>query len=315
MSVADPPGPRLVPEMAAIVAATPPGNSLTRENLAGTRRRAHAAMSAGHRRRVHELTDLDVPGPAGPIPVRVYRPHPGEGLPVLVFAHGGGWVMGGLDTHDALCREIAVRAGTVVVSVDYRLAPEHPFPASLEDFHAAARWVAGNASRVGGDPERVAVGGDSAGGNLAAAVCLLARDRGGPHFAAQWLAYPGLDGTSTRASWTVYADGPLLSVDNARAMWRMYAGGADLRDPYLSPLHARSLTGLPPALIVAPRHDHGHDDAVAYARRLREDGVPVRFESCEGLCHGFLSHVAHVPAASQVLDLCCDHLRRVLGAG
>lgn len=306
---------QLVPELAAIVDAAPRSQRLSEVTLAETRRRVDFVMSESQfRRPVHTLVDRNIAGPRGPIPIRVYKPGPMSGLPVLVYAHGGGWVMCGLETHDALCREIAVRAGVVVVSVDYRLAPEHPFPAPLEDFVAAARWVVGNASQVGGDPDRVAVGGDSAGGNLAAAACLVARDSGGPRLAAQWLAYPGLDGASQRRSWAEYANGPLLTVENARTMWRMYAAGTDLRHPYLSPLHAMSSAGLPPTILITPQHDHGHDDAAAYAQQLREHGVAVQFESCEGLCHGFLSLIARVPAASEVLDRACAALRAILSA-
>ncbi|MGW0664125.1 alpha/beta hydrolase [Streptodolium elevatio] len=294
--------------------ATPASGQVTAETLATTRARAVAGMTGQPRPAVHTIVDRAIPGPVGPVPIRVYKPGPGAGFPVLVFAHGGGWVMCDLETHDALCREIANRAGVVVVAVDYRLAPEHPFPAPLEDFYAAATWVVENARQVGGDPNRVAVGGDSAGGNLAAAVCLLARDRGGPRFSMQWMAYPGLDGVSERESWTTFAEGPLLSVSNARAMWRMYADGTDLREPYISPLHAETLEGLPPALIVAPGYDHGHDDAVAYAKALEAAGVPVTFHSFEGLCHGFLSYYAQVSACSAALDYCCDVVRTALTA-
>lgn len=315
MSHARPTRPRLVPELAAIVAAAPPHEPLTRASLAATRQRVHAHMAAmAPRRAVHSLLDGNIPGPVGPIPVRVYRPRRTPGLPLLVYAHGGGWVMGDLDTHDALCREISLRADVVVAAVDYRLAPEHPFPGPLEDFHAAAQWLVGNASQFGADPSRVAVGGDSAGGNLAAAACLLARDRGEPQFALQWLSYPALDGASERRSWATYADGPMLTVDNARAMWRMYAGHTNLRHPHLSPLHAGSLAGLPPALIATPQHDHGHDDAAAYAQRLQDSGGVVEFASFEGLCHGFLSLFAQVPAAMDALDVCCDFLRSALAA-
>ncbi|MGA4545862.1 alpha/beta hydrolase [Uniformispora flossi] len=307
--------PWLVPELAAILAAAPATVPLTHASLAATRKRVHAHMSAlAPPREVYSLIDRSIPGPAGPIPMRVYRPRPAPCLPILVYAHGGGWVMGDLDTHDALCREISLRADVVVAAVDYRLAPEHPYPVPLEDFYAAAQWVIGNATQLGADPGRVAVGGDSAGGNLAAAACLLARDRGEPQFAAQWLSYPALDGASERRSWETYADGPMLTVDNARTMWRMYAGHADLRDPYLSPLHADSLAGLPPALVATPQHDHGHDDAAAFAQRLQDSGVPVEFASFEGLCHGFLSLFAQVPAAMDALDMGCDHLRSALGA-
>jgi acetyl esterase len=305
----------LVPELAEILDAAPPSAPLTSDSLPATREHVRVRMAGlAPRRQVYALIDRTVPGPAGPIPIRAYKPRRATGLPVLVYAHGGGWVMGDLETHDALCREIALRADMVVVAVEYRLAPEHPFPAPLDDFYAAAQWVVRNASQVGGDGRRVAVGGDSAGGNLVAAACLLARDRGEPQFALQWLAYPGLDGVSERRSWTTYADGPMMTVANAREMWRMHAGAADLRHPYLSPLHAPDLTGLPTALVATPQHDHGHDDAAEYARRLRSHGVPVEFASFDGLCHGFLSLHAQVPACLEALDDCCAYIRSALDA-
>ncbi|MCF2531127.1 alpha/beta hydrolase [Yinghuangia soli] len=306
--------PWLIPELAALVAAAPPSWPLTPDSLPETRRRVHRQMvRAAAPRPVYAVIDRNLPGPAGPIPIRAYKPRRENGLPVLVYAHGGGWVMGGLETHDALCREVAERAGVVVVSVDYRLAPESPFPGPLEDFYAAAQWVAGNATQVGGDSARVAVGGDSAGGNLAGAACLLARDRGERQFAFQWLAYPGLDGASERSSWSTYADGPVVSAANARVMWKMYAGAVDLRHPHLSPLHAADLSGLPPALIVTPQHDHGHDDAAAYAQRLHDSGVRVTFASFDGMCHGFLSFHGQVSGCLDALDECCGHIRKALG--
>lgn len=303
--------PLLPPGLAAIAREAPPGEPVSRETIAAVRARAAAGAAGRPRPWVHTVVDRTIPGPAGRIPVRIYKPGPQSGFPVLVYAHGGGWAMCDLETHDALCREIANRAGTVVVAVDYRLAPEHPYPAPLEDYYAAATWVVENATQVGGDSRRVAVGGDSAGGNLAAAACLMARDRGGPRFALQWLAYPGLDGASERDSWTRHAEAPLLSVANARTMWRMYAGDADLREPYISPLHAATFENLPPALIAAPAYDHGHDDAVAYAQALEGAGVRVEFRSFEGMCHGFLSYFDHVPACATALDYCCGLVREM----
>ncbi|NUU23360.1 MAG: alpha/beta hydrolase [Streptomycetaceae bacterium] len=304
--------PLLPPDLAAIMRTVPTAEPVSRETIPAVRARAVARMTVQPQPWVHTVVDRTVPGPAGRIPVRIYKPGPRRGFPVLVYAHGGGWAMCDLETHDALCREIANRAGIVVVAVDYRLAPEDPFPAAVEDFYAAATWVVENAAQVGGTAERVAVGGDSAGGNLAAAACLMARDRGGPSFALQWLAYPALDGVSERDSWTRYAEGPLLSVANARTMWRMYAAGTDLREPYLSPLHAATFVNLPPALILAPQYDHGHDDAAAYAQALEGAGVRVTFSSCDGMPHGFLSYFRHVQECSTALDGCCGFLADAL---
>ncbi|MDI2129411.1 alpha/beta hydrolase [Yinghuangia seranimata] len=299
----------LVPELAAIMAAVPPLPVITEDSVAAIRQRVVEAAGRQPRPDLHAVADRLVPGPAGDIPVRVYRPVDADDLPVLVFAHGGGWAICGIETHDGLCREIANRSGCLVVSVEYRLAPEHVFPAAAEDFYAAARWVAEHAREIGGDPDRVAVGGDSAGANLAAVAGLMARDRGGPRFAFQLLAYPGLDAVSERPSATENADAPMLNRASSQSMWRAYAGGADLRDPYLSPLHADDLAGLPPGLIVTAQYDMGRDDAHAYAASVGKAGGAVEVLEVQGAVHGFLSYYAQVPAASGALDHACAALR------
>ncbi|WP_331769634.1 alpha/beta hydrolase (plasmid) [Embleya sp. NBC_00888] len=304
--------PLLPAELAAVMVGVPTMPPVTAESVRAIREHARVASARQTRSEVHRVEGRTLPGPDGGVPVRVYTPSPATPLPVLVFGHGGGWCMCDIDTHDALCREIANRAEVLVVSVDYRLAPENPYPAGLEDFYAAASWVAEHAADIGGDPTRVAVGGDSAGANLATVTCLAARDRGGPTFRHQLLAYPGLDAVSQRASWTEMAHAPMVSAETARSMWAAYTAGHDPRDPYLSPVHASDLSGLPPAIIVAPGYDHGRDDFEAYAVALAKAGVEVDFRPYPGMLHGFLSYFAAVPACSRALDEVCAALRKAL---
>ncbi|MCF2533584.1 alpha/beta hydrolase [Yinghuangia soli] len=304
----------LIPELAAIMAAIPPLPVISRETVAAVRERVTAAAARQPRPDVHAVEDRTAPGPAGDVPVRIYRPLDASGLPVLVFAHGGGWSICGIETHDGLCREIANRSGCVVVSVEYRLAPEHVFPAAAEDFYAAAAWVAENARDFGGDPGRVAVGGDSAGANLAAVAALMGRDRGGPRFAFQLLAYPGLDALSERPSTVENGSAPMLDRETSQSMWRAYAGDADLRNPYLSPLHADDLTGLPPGIVVTAQYDMGRDDAHAYAEAVGKAGGAVEVLEVQGAVHGFLSYYAQVPAASAALDHALSALRAAVAA-
>ena len=217
--------------------------------------------------------DRTVPGPAGEIPVRVYRPVTDSALPVVVFFHGGGWVIGDLDSHDTVCHRLAAGVPAVVVSVAYRLAPEHRFPAAVEDCEAATRWVSDHAGALGGDPDRLAVAGDSAGGNLAAVVALRARDAGGPPLAFQLLVYPVTDATRSQPSYTENGTGYLLEADTMRWFYDHYLGGADPARADVSPLFAPDLAGLPPALVVTAEFDPLRDEGEAYAERLRQAGV------------------------------------------
>jgi len=242
-----------------------------------------------------ELTvrDLSIPGPEGPetpISVRAYTPPDSAGRPVLVYLHGGGWVRGDLDTHDGLCRLLAETTDCVVVSVDYRRAPEHTFPTPVHDAYAATAWAAAHADVVGGDTDRIAVGGDSAGGNLAAAVTLLARERGGPEIDHQVLLYPVTDHAFDTASYEENAAGYLLSRASMRWYWNRYLDDpVDGANPYASPLRTPDLSGLPSATVVTAGYDPLREEGAAYADRLRSAGVEVTHANYPGMVHVFAS--------------------------
>ena len=237
---------------------------------------------------VKHVEDRTVPGPAGDIPVRIYTPEGDTPLPLLVWYHGGGWVLGNLDGSDATCRELANAAGCIVISVDYRLAPEHKYPAAAEESYAAFRWVADNAAALGGDARRIAVGGDSAGGNLAAVVSQMARDRGGPTPVFQALIYPVTDHSFETASYRENADGYLLTTTAMRWFWDQYLDTADEgMQAYASPLRAENLSGLAPALVITAEFDPLRDEGEAYGQRLRESGVPAVVSRYDGMIHGF----------------------------
>ena len=265
---------------------------------------------------VASVEDLEVPGPAGNVPVRVYRPDgTTEPAPVVVYFHGGGWVLGSIATHDGSCRALANRTGAVVASVGYRLAPEHPYPAALDDCFAVTCWVAAHADDLGVDPGRLAVAGDSAGGNLAAAVCLAARDRGGPTIAFQTLVYPVTDLEPDRwPSMAANADGPLLT--RAAMDWFIghYAGDPPpLDDALAAPIRAADLSGLPPAHVSTAGHDPLQDEGAAYAEALAAAGVPVAHDDFPTLIHGFVGFADVVPAAGEARDAIAAALREGLG--
>jgi acetyl esterase len=238
----------------------------------------------------------EIPGPAGALPARFYVPGrlpAGEPAPLLVYYHGGGWVVGDLDTHDGLCRFLAAAAGVTVLSLSYRLAPEHPFPAAAEDSLAGFAWAAANTAEVGVDPARIAVGGDSAGGNLAAVVSLLARDAGGPMPAMQLLIYPATDAVGGQRSRELFAEGFLLTKRDMDTFEAHYLPpGTDSRDPRVSVLHAPDLSGLPPAYLCTAGFDPLRDEGEAYALRMREAGARVALRRHPGLIHGFANLTA-----------------------
>ena len=266
-----------------------------------------ARCSLPIRSRSPKLAILPRPQPTGStIPLRLYRgaaARPGGRLPALVYFHGGGWVIGDLDTHDSLCRHLANAGRCIVVSVDYRLAPEHKFPAAVEDCFAATSWVANEAAALGIDPDRLAVGGDSAGGNLAAVVSLLARDRGAPELSHQLLLYPAVDCAMTHPSHDRFAEGFLLTRATMRWFYGHYLQAQqDVADWRASPLRAPEFSGVAPALVLTAGNDVLSDEGEAYARRLREHGVPVELRPFPNQIHGFLTMGKIVRAAQPALD-------------
>ena len=253
-----------------------------------------------------------IPGPGGELPVRVYTPaEAGSGpSPVLVYFRGGGWVIGDLDTHDGICRSLANRAACVVVSVDYRSAPEHRFPAAAEDCYAATVWVAEHAGAIGGDPSRLAVGGDSAGGNLATVVALMARDRGGPQIVHQVMVYPVTNHSLDTASYLAFSEGYLLDKNLMAYFWGQYLAEDSAGDSaYASPLRAQDLSGLPPALVITAEFDPLRDEGEAYAARLREAGVPVTVSRYDGMIHAFFAMPAVLDQAQTAREEVAATLR------
>jgi acetyl esterase len=259
------------------------------------------------------VRELSADGPHGPIPMRLYRPAGVSRPPVLVYFHGGGWVIGDLDTHDVLCRQLAAEGGVAVVSVDYRMAPEHRFPVAVDDAWAATTWVVAHAAELEVDGARLAVGGDSAGGNLAAVVALLARDAGGPRIGLQILLYPVTDLTTERPSYQELGEGYLLTRDSMRWFRAHYlAREEDAADFRASPLRAKSLEHLPPALVITAGFDPLRDEGEEYARRLREAGVQVDAVCFGGMIHGFVPMGKLIDTAFRAVTLIGGSLRQAL---
>ncbi|MFG6117857.1 alpha/beta hydrolase [Thalassobacillus sp. B23F22_16] len=289
-------------------AGDPPMHELTPEEA-----RASADFSplAGEPVEVAKVENRTVPSTAGDIPVRIYTPE-GEGpFPALVFYHGGGWVIGDLDTVDVPCRLLANQSNCVVISVDYRLAPEHKFPAAADDAYAVAKWAVEHGASIDVDSNRVAVGGDSAGGNLAAVVALMARDRGDFSLAYQLLIYPVTHHSYETKSYKDNADGYLLTKDSMEWFWDHYLRTeSDGRHPYASPLLAENLNGLPPALVVTAGYDPLRDEGQAYAKRLTEAGVAVEAKCYEGMIHGFFWMPGVLEQGKQCIDQASSALKR-----
>jgi|FaiFalFF_MnMetaG_3_1042247.scaffolds.fasta_scaffold01659_7 acetyl esterase len=253
---------------------------------------------------VGKVWDSVIPGPAGPVPVRFYQPLGGQGVGLVVYFHGGGWVLGDLDTHDAPCRFLANASGCVVMAVDYRRAPEHKFPAAVEDAYAATLWALRSApAALAIPPGRVALAGDSAGGNLVAAVTLLARRRGDPQPACQVLIYPVTDYDFGRPSYRENAEGYLLTREGMEWFWGHYLETPEQgADPLASPLRAPDVTGLPPALVVTAEYDPLRDEGEAYAERLAQAGVPTVCLRYMGNIHGFVGHL-FLPGQQAILAI------------
>lgn len=254
---------------------------------------------------VARVTDWMIPGPIGEIPIRVYEPGGSGPLPIVAFYHGGGWLGGSLDTGDSLCRILANAAPCVLVSINYRHAPEHPYPRPLEDAWAGASWVQANAVALGGDPRRLVLVGASSGGNLAAATALMARDRGSPSIAAQVLVYPVCDHAFGTPSYRAYAEGYGLDAATMAYFWEQYLSGSPAGakagdEAYASPLRAPELAGLPPAFVATGECDVLRDEGEAYADRLAEAGVPTTKKRYPGMVHGFLGAQANLDIAEAI---------------
>ena len=246
-------------------------------------------LFAGPAEPVAAIEDRLIPGPGGDIPLRAYTPEGGPPLPALIYFHGGGWVVGTTDTYHVSSRALANATGCKVIFPTYRMAPEYKYPAAVEDCYATLKWVAENAAAIGVDAQRIVVAGDSAGGNLAAAVALMARDRGGPAPAFQLLLYPATDADGDTPSAREFAEGYLLLKDDMPWFWNHYLPNKKAADEaYASPLRAKDFSGLPPALVVTAECDVLRDEGEDYAARLKKAGVPVTQRRVDGTIHGFL---------------------------
>jgi acetyl esterase len=256
---------------------------------------------------VKKIVNIDLPGPIGPIRARLYYPCSEGLLPVFVFFHGGGWALGSLDEYDSFCQEICHRTPCMVVSIDYHLAPDHPFPEPLNDCYFATSWIAQHIHQFGGDASRLAIGGDSAGGNLAAAVTLMARDKGTPSIQEQVLIYPAVNDQLDTLSYFLFADGYYLTRDLMQFFWKVYLRQrSDGRHPYASPLQASTLSHLPPALVVIANFDPLRDEGLAYAWRLYKDRVSVIVKRYNTI-HGFI-HFEELDTALQAIQEIAKHL-------
>ena len=265
---------------------------------------------------VGHIENIEIPGPNGPVPVRIYTPDGSGPFPVLVYIHGGGWVNCDLDTHDTVCRGLTNGADCMVAAVDYRQAPENKFPVGLEDSYAALEWLAANAARLNGDPSRLAVGGDSSGGNFAAELAQMARDRGGPKLALQVLIYPNIDLRLDAPS--IERNGKNYGLTKEDLEWyrEQYINSEeDILNPLASPGLAADLSGLPPAFILTVEYDPLIDEAEIYAKQLTEAGVPVKLSRYDGMIHGFIRMTALIDRSHQAIAECSQALKEAFQAG
>jgi acetyl esterase len=277
--------------------------------------RSEMIESGGPEEPVAEVQNRTVPGPGGPIPVRLYRPVKKDTLPALVYFHGGGFVICNLDTHDRQCRALANASGCAVISVDYRLAPEHKYPAAVEDAYAATKYVAEHAAEFGVDPNRIAVGGDSAGGNLATVVSLLSRDRGGPRLKFQLLVYPMVDFYDQSPSMQHYSKDYFLTREGMDWFTESYLPNREAGlEPSASPTNATDLRGLPPAMVLTAECDPLRDQGEAYARKLQGAGVAVELKRYEGMFHPFFQFGAVLDTARVAMKDAASAVREALGS-
>lgn len=308
----DPQAAALIARLAAL--GVPPLYTLApAEARAAYRRRA--ALTQAPAAELAQVRDLQWEGAGGPLPLRIYRPTAASPLPALLYLHGGGWTIGDLDTHDVVCRDLARASGCAVVSFEYRLAPEHPFPAAADDALAAWRWLRGHADELGIAADRVAIGGDSAGGNLAAGACLDLRAAGEPLPAFQLLIYPSTDQRAVAPSHTTNGKGYLLTTETVAYYRDNYLPDPATRvDPRTSPLLHSDLAGLPPALVLTAGFDPLRDEGLQYADALSAAGVATQYVCFERQIHGFITMGGVIDEANTAIALCGAALRRALGA-
>ncbi len=305
----------LDPQIQAVLDAVPPDAPSTREmgvEEARSDLERMAVAMCGNGEGVGWSVDRRAPGPGGEVPVRLYAPDVAGPLPVVVYLHGGGWAVGSLDSFDALCRRLANRTGALVVSVAYRLAPEHPFPAAVEDAETAVRWAHAHAPELGADPTRIAVAGDSAGANLATVIARRLRDAGGPELALQALMYPALDPTLASESCQALGEDYMLSRSDMAWFWELYLSGADPEHPDAAPARAAELSGLAPAYVLTAEYDPLRDEGEAYAAQLEAAGVATTLRRWPGAVHGFVRWLKVADAAGSALDEVAGALREAL---
>jgi acetyl esterase len=259
---------------------------------------------------VRTVRDIQIEGPESQIGVRLYFPDSPAPHPIVMFIHGGGWALGSVALSDTLCRALCRSSAMLVASIEYRLAPEHPFPQGLNDTYAVLEWLHANAKSLGGDPDLLAVCGDSAGGNLSAAVALMTRDLGGPELALQVLIYPALDPELSAPSFDLLAEGYGLTRSDMQLFWELYLKGPkDSELPYASPLKAKTLQGVAPALILTAELDPLVDEGELYGEQLRAAGVDARTIRYDGMIHGFMSYLGRIDMAKTAVTECGDALK------
>ncbi len=281
------------------------GPTLTEMSPPDAREMYRNLQSTSPKPDVMSVTNMDANG----IPVRVYKMSEAPEQPAVVFFHGGGWVIGDLETHDGVCRQLANAADCTVIAVDYRLAPENPYPASIDDCYSATQWVAANAADLGINADRMAVAGDSAGGNLAACVSLKARDNAGPAICYQLLIYPVTDATMSAVSYEENKEGYMLTRDSMEWFWAAYTAGDHQDDPYASPLAATDLTKLPPACVITAEFDPLRDEGEQYASALSASSVAVDVQRFDGMIHGFFGMTDILEGARQAMKLASSKLK------
>ncbi len=309
----------LHPQIQAMIEAAASLPRLETMSVAAARQRYEAVVvNQPVPRSVGEVADRTIEGPGGPLRLRVYRPldAPAGPLPLLVFFHGSGFVLCSLETHDGMCRNLCAGSGYVVVSVDYRLAPEHKFPAATDDCLAATRWIGLHAAELEGDAARIVVCGDSAGGNLAAVTAVRARDEGGPALAGQLLIYP-VTGHYTKPTRSWEENGAGCGLTREGMSWFLdhyLRSPADALNPLVTPLESASLAGLPPALVQVAEYDLLRDEGVAYADMLKAAGVPTTLTCWPGMNHGFMQWAGHVDVAGSAMDEATLWLRAIVSS-